>query len=202
MDANIYSQKGKKSEEKVKLDKIVFGQDTNEKLLSQAIRVYSMNNRVGSASTKDRSEIRGGGRKPRKQKTPGETRMGSLNTPMYRGGGVAFGPHAKDFSLKMSKEMRKKSLYTALSLHAKEGSLVILDSIKIGDKKLTSTLSDIVIALKVKKPLIITDKPNRKLFLASRNLSNVSVKSVEHINTYDVLTASNIVILKDALEKF
>lgn len=201
MQVSVYSQSGKKLERKVTLDKKVFGQEVNVPLVAQAVRVFQQNQRMGTASTKDRSEVSGGGVKPRRNKYPGMARIGSRTSPLHWHGGVVHGPKPKDYGLKFPEKMKKQALYMALSDMAKEDKLYIVSKIDVKER-LTHTLAQIIGNLPVgKKVLLVTNGESANLLLASRNLKHITVRDVKNLHAYDVLASSDVVILEKVLEQ-
>ncbi len=198
--AEVFDIAGKK-QEKLALPKEIFGQKPNEKLLAQAIRVYLANLSSHKASTKTRSQVRGGGRKPWRQKGTGRARAGSIRSPLWVGGGVAFGPKPKNIKLNLSKKMKKQALVVALSTKNADGQVkVIANFEKLPPKtKLAQSFLD-KIAVHGKTLIILEDRqPNVKL--ATRNIPDVSVDLVTNLNAYEVLAHDNLLFSKQAIQK-
>jgi large subunit ribosomal protein L4 len=203
MELPIYSSKGTKLNKKVKLDDSVFNVPVNEKLLAQALYVYRSNQRKGTAHTKIRSEVRGGGAKPWAQKGTGRARHGSIRSPIWKGGGITFGPR-KDrvYQKKMPKKMKKASIRSAFSSFAKEKRIYIIEKVEFKKEHLTKQLLSLVDKMSVKDKVLFIHKGDEKsLYLAGRNVKNIEVFPVNEMNIYILMNADSLVILKDALEK-
>jgi large subunit ribosomal protein L4 len=203
MQLDLYSDKGTKLSKKITLDDSIFNAKVNNYLLSLAIYVYQKNQRQSTAHAKTRAEVRGGGVKPWRQKGTGRARAGSIRSPIWKGGGVVFGPRNKrNYKIKLSRKMRKSAIRSALSLFANEKKLIILDKVNIKDKKLTQQVEKLADKLAGEaKLLFIQDGKQRNLFLGSRNLKKVTVVNVNELSVYDLLNNAHLIILKDALEQ-
>lgn len=199
----VFDAKGK-VKETIKLPKEMFGVKINKALLAQAVRVYRANQRKGTASTKDRGEVSGSTRKIWRQKGTGRARHGSRKAPIFVGGGVVFGPRPRDFSLKMSKNMKRLALFSALSSKLKMGEIK-------GVTNLTTLPPKTKLVAEVFKKLDIPEK-NRKVLLvlplgivpenlyrAARNLEGVRILNANMLNAYEVLDNRLILLLKDAI---
>lgn len=200
MKAPLYTKEGKKKQEVV-LNPEIFGVRVNARLLELVRNAYSANLRRGTANTKTRGEVRGGGKKPWRQKGTGNARHGSTRSPIWRGGGVVFGPRPRDYSIHLSKAIRLKALMVALSMRAHEKGLMILESLKLETPK-TKEWADVVKALPIqkKKALYIVKETDSNLKRASRNLQNwVEVKTAGDLSAYDVLQRGKIIIDEAAL---
>jgi large subunit ribosomal protein L4 len=177
----------------------IFGKESNNDLISQYVRVYLTNQRVGNASTKTRGEVSGSGIKPFKQKGTGNARRGSLRTPLARKGGIVFGPKPRNFRLDMPKKMRVNALLTVLSTRYASNNLFILDT--LGSDLKTKSVSDVLSKLSLlgSKTLIITADKDENVLKSSRNIDRVSVKMVRNLNAYDVLSHKNILFVDDSV---
>lgn len=201
MKLAVYDSSGKKSEKTVELSKELFGQDVNEALIHQSIRVFLSNQRSGSASTKTRSETRGGGTKPWRQKGTGRARAGSIRSPLWVGGGIIFGPKPKDWSLSMPKKSRKLALKMALSFKAKSSELMIIKDFKYKEPS-TKKAAKLLDKLKVSgKATFVLDESEELAEKSLRNLSDVNVFYVSEINSYYVLDNDVIILSESALNK-
>ena len=186
---------------KISLNELVWGIEPNDAVLYDAITLARNNARQGTASTKTRSEVSGGGRKPWRQKGTGRARQGSTRAPHWPGGGVVFGPTPRSYAKKMNKKERRLALKSALAYKAIESKLVVVDSINVESgktKDMKAILKDLNIA---KKVLIVVDELTDNLILSSRNLNNVLLLAVDEINTYDVVYADTMVITENALKQ-
>ena len=200
MKIDVYNQKGEKLKTKIDLNDQIFGVVPNEDLMAQYVRVYQANQRQGTVKTKTRGEVRGGGRKPWRQKGTGRARHGSIRSPIWVGGGTAHGPQPKEWSLKMPKKMRRKALFSALSQQLKEEGVLVLNKMELRGIK-TRDLEGILNKLPVKdKILIALDKMEEKIILSARNLPRVKTIQVKDLNAYEVLEAKTVLFPKRALE--
>ncbi len=201
MKAPVYNQEGKEVK-KIDLPKSIFGLSVNDDLVHQVTVSQMANKRQVNAHTKDRSEVRGGGRKPWRQKGTGRARHGSTRSPIWKGGGVTFGPrNEKIYKKRVPKEMRRKALLMTLSGKLKDNEILFIDSLKI-DKSKTSIVSEILNKLPFdkKKALIVFCHPNRNLVLASRNIPEIETIPVKNINPLDLLSFKNLIIAEDAIK--
>lgn len=196
----VLNTKGEKVSD-IKLNETVWSIEPNDTVLYDAITLARNNVRQGTADTKTRSEVSGGGRKPWKQKGTGRARQGSTRAPHWPGGGIVFGPHPRSYSIKMNRKERRLALKSALAYKAIESKLVVVDSINVETTK-TKEMKSILKNLNItKKVLIVVDELTDNLILSSRNLNNVLLLSVEEINTYDVVYADTMLITEKALQK-
>jgi len=200
MKVDVYTQTGEKLKTKVELNDQIFGIVPNEDLMAQYVRVHQANQRQGTVKTKTRGEVRGGGRKPWRQKGTGRARHGSIRSPIWVGGGTVHGPQPKDWSLKIPKKMKRKALFSALSQKLEEKGVLILNKIELKEIK-TKDLEGILGNLPVKdNALIALDKMDEKVILSARNLPGVKTIQVKDLNTYEVLDAETILFPKEALK--
>jgi large subunit ribosomal protein L4 len=178
-----------------------FGAEVKTYLLHQVVRMQLANRRRGTASTKTRGEVSGGGRKPWRQKGTGRARQGSTRSPLWRGGGVALGPKPRDYAYELPKKVRRAALACALSMKVQEGRLKVVDRFDISEPK-TKQMVGFLRALRVERPaLILLADDNRNVQLSGRNLPNVKVLRVEGVNIYDLLAHDYIICGTDALMK-
>jgi len=185
----------------IKLNEAVWGIEPNDAVLYDAIRLAQNSLRQGTADTKTRSEVSGGGRKPYRQKGTGRARQGSIRAPHYPGGGVVFGPHPRSYTTKMNKKERRLALKSALSYKVIESELVVLDKFEAETNK-TKDMVNILNNLKLaKKTLIVVDELTENLILATRNLKNIVLLASNEINVLDVVAADNMVVTKEAVKK-
>lgn len=204
MKIDIYNLVGEVIE-KMDLPKEIFGVKINQTLLAQAVRVYLANQRQGNADTKTRGEVNRTTKKVYAQKGTGMARHGSRRSPIYVGGGVAHGPHTKDYSLKMPQKMRRLALFSALSSKFEDKAMMCvdgLDKIKGKTKESWEILQKI---LKIKKTsmkiLLIIPKKSEKLEQGMRNIKNLAIIKADLLNPYVVLNNEKIIIMKEAIEK-
>ena len=209
MDTKVFSQDGKESG-KVTLPESVFGVAWNADLVHEVVVSMQSNARTGTAHTKDRSEVQGGGRKPWKQKGTGRARHGSRRSPIWTGGGVAFGPrNEKDYSKKINKKVRTKALAVTLSKKFADGELIFVDALNFEAPKATEA-KKVVAALakgsnnealatkRVNAALIVLSERDENTEKSFRNFGNVSVAQVKDINPVDLLTYKYVVVASPA----
>ena len=200
MKLNIHSQDGSKVSS-INVDKFIFGIEPNLNVVNQAINTELTNLRQGTRSSKNRSKVRGGGKKPFKQKGRGGARAGTIRSPLWKGGGTVFGPQPYNYSIKMPKKMRNLARRSVLSSHFKNDSILVLTSINLeapSTKHFKKILSDFKI--EKNKITVIYSKPNDNLVLSARNLKNVYTANVLSVSTYDIIDCDSILIEKSALE--
>ena len=196
---DVYDIKGKKVSD-IELADSVFGIEPNENIVHAVLVNYLANQRQGTQSTKTRAEVRGGGRKPWRQKGTGRARQGSTRAPHWPGGGVVFGPHPRSYAIKMNRKERRLALKSALAYKAIESKLIVVDKLEVSNK--TKDMKKILDNLKVnKKVLIVVDELNDNLILSSRNLNNVLLLSVDEINTFDIVYADTMIITENAVKQ-
>lgn len=200
----VYNIEGKEVET-LKLDSKVFDGTVNSDAIYQAVNAYRANQRKGLAATKTRGEVSGGGRKPWKQKGTGRARAGSTRSPLWRHGGVVFGPHPRDFSFELPAKIRNLALKSALNSKVKDNNLLVLDNLKIEKiktKDAVKIFSNLKINLKEVKPndvLLLSDKFDKPQRLALRNISFLSLGLSSQAHVYEVLNSRKVVINKDGL---
>jgi large subunit ribosomal protein L4 len=198
----IYNTEGKEINT-MKLDSDIFGDTINEACLYQVVNAYRANQRQGLAQTKTRGEVSGGGRKPWKQKGTGRARVGSIRSPLWRHGGVVFGPHPRDFSYTVPKKIKFLALKSALNAKIKENNFIILDSFKIENSKTKEALK-IFSSLKINpsgSALLLLDKIDNNLKLALRNIGFLTVNRAADTNTYEILAHQKLIITESAIKE-
>jgi len=206
MKQAIYNQEGEKTGE-LDLPQDVFGLETNTDLLHQVISVYLSNKRRGTAHTKNRAEVSGGGRKPWRQKGTGRARHGSTRSPIWVGGGVAFGPRKeKKYSRKNPKKMKKKALAVALSAKVKNKQIILIKDLNLEMAK-TRILNKIIENLKENidifekgKILILLSQKDENVSRAARNLPGVKVRDAINVNALDILSAKYVLLTQEAID--
>ena len=200
MKLHIHTQDGSKVTS-VDVDKFVFGIEPNVNIVNQAVNAELTNLRQGTRSSKNRSKVRGGGKKPFKQKGRGGARAGTIRSPLWKGGGTVFGPQPYNYSIRMPKKMRNLARRSVLSNHFKNDNIFVLDSINLeapSTKQFKKILSDLKIDKN--KVTVVYSKPNDNLVLSARNLKNVYTVNVMSVSTYDIIDCDLILIEKSALE--
>jgi len=196
----VYNQEGKEISE-IKLNEAIFGLPWNDDLVHQAVRVAFANQRPVLASTKDRSEVRGGGRKPWRQKGTGRARHGSIRSPLWKGGGVTFGPTSeRNFKLKINKKMAQKALITALSGKAKDNEILILDDLKLPAPKTKEMAKVMLNFSQIKNALLVISEPNENVKRAGNNLPNLEIININNLNILDILKYQYVILTKDGIE--
>ena len=184
----------------LKLNKEIFGIEPNNSVLTDAINTAKCGLRQGTYSTKTRTEVSGGGRKPWRQKGTGRARQGSIRATQWRGGGIALGPKPRDYSIKMNRKERRLALLSALSYKNKEKAIVVVDNIDLAGSKTKDMLNALKsLELTEKKVLVIMDELTENVILASRNLANVLLMEPAEINVLDIVNADVLLMDKQAL---
>lgn len=192
----VYDMSGK-SVDTLNLDPIFHEGHVNTDVIYQTVVMIQAGNREGTASTKDRGAVSGGGKKPWKQKGTGRARHASIRSPLWTGGGTTFGPHPRDYSFTVPQQIRRKAVVESIKSVASQGKLVVLKSLQLEQPK-TKNILKIFRALKVQKPLVVVEKKTENLVLASRNLPGVSVRTAEEMNVLDVVSHWECVMTQDA----
>jgi len=196
----MYNSKGKEVG-KFELNKELFTGEVNKGAIYQFVLMYNANQRGGNASTKTRSDVSGGGKKPWRQKGTGRARAGSNRSPLWRGGGKVFGPHPRDFHYDIPKKIKKVALIASLNAKALDEKLIGIESVELTEAK-TKQFQTLLNALKLKgKSLFVLDAIDEKVKRASRNIQKVSLKNYRDFNPVDVLNCDTVVMSKIALEK-
>ena len=186
---------------KMELPENLFGGEVNKNVIHEAVVTYLANQRQGTASTKERSDVRGGGRKPYRQKGTGRARAGNSRSPLWRGGMTVFGPTPRDYSLKMSKKARKNALKSILTDRVKNQMLTVVDKVALENPKTKEAVQLLNDLGSPAKTLFLLAEKNPNLELGVRNLPNVNVLLVDGLNVYDLLAAEKIVCTPQALKK-
>ncbi|MBQ8526462.1 MAG: 50S ribosomal protein L4 [Clostridia bacterium] len=185
----------------IELSDAVFGQEVNTSALHQVVVNYLANQRQGTQSTKTRSEVRGGGIKPWRQKGTGRARQGSIRATQWIKGGIALGPKPRDYSYSVNKKLKKVALKSALSAKVAAGEIIVVDDITFDAIK-TKQVADMLAALKVEaKALIVTNEKNDNVVKSARNIAGVATTFMGSLNVYDILNHDVMVITKDAVSK-
>ncbi|MBP2651558.1 MAG: rplD [Firmicutes bacterium] len=186
----------------IELNESVFGVDVNEALLHQAVVMQLASQRLGTAATKTRGMVRGGGRKPWKQKGTGRARAGTIRSPLWVGGGTVFGPHPRSYAFSMPRKARRLALKAALSAKVMAGELLVMEDINFSEPKTKSAVA-MLNNLKVagEKTLIITGEVNDNVEKSSRNLPGIRNITSQGLNVYDILYHGKVLVTKDAISK-
>ncbi|WCA22319.1 50S ribosomal protein L4 [Candidatus Phytoplasma oryzae] len=198
---NVLNQEGEFLFEITLLEKI-FGIKPNQQVLYDVVNKQRAAMRQGTHSTKNRSAVSGGGRKPWKQKGTGNSRQGTIRSPLWRGGGVAFGPKPRNYDFKINNKVKKIAFYSALSMQTQRKNLIIIDSLKINSFK-TKEFKNFLNKIKVKgKILLIVKNLYENLIYSTNNLPNVTLESVFHVSVYQIMNAKYLLITKEAISHF
>lgn len=192
----VYDLQGK-TLETLTLDSIFTDQEVNTDVIYQAIVKYQAGEREGTAATKDRGHVRGGGKKPWKQKGTGQARHGSRRSPIWRGGGVTFGPQPRSYDINLSSQLKRKAVVELVKDKVLNGKLFCVNQMNIEEPK-TKKITKIMDTFKLEKPLILVDQKSKNLLLASRNLATVAVKTSNEVNALDLATHKECLITKAA----
>ncbi|TET94868.1 MAG: 50S ribosomal protein L4 [Desulfobacteraceae bacterium] len=196
---DVHNVKGEKIHERDIKDEI-FNVFIREDILHQVIRGQLTSSRSGSASTKNRSKVRASSRKLWRQKGTGRARVGAASSPLRRGGGVAFGPLPRDYSLKINKKIRKMALRMALADKYKAGQILVVDNIHLEEKN-TGKIFNILKTFDLDNVLIITEREDENLEKSSRNIRSVKLLRAEGLNVYDILSHENLLFIEGAIGK-
>jgi len=195
---DVFNMQGDRVGE-LELNPLIFDAEVKEHLLFDVVQMLQANRRRGTASTKGRAEVSGGGRKPWRQKGTGRARHGSIRSPIWRGGGVTFGPKPRSYRYLLPKKMRRAALYSALSSKFKEDKLLVLDGLELPEPK-TKEVVRLMDNLKVQgKVLLVTAEPDANVYKSSRNIPGVTSALARQINVLDILQHDRLILTKDAV---
>ena len=198
----MLNQNGENTKE-LKLNDNIWGIEPNDAVLYDAVRLSMSNSRIATASTKTRSEVSGGGRKPWRQKGTGNARQGSIRATQWRGGGIVFGPTPnKNYKKKQNKKERRLAILSALSYKLKDNELIVLDELNFKTNK-TKEMTNLLTKLNIRnnKVLVAVEELTENLYLSVRNLANVKLVRFNEINAFDLVSADNLLITERALKK-
>ena len=196
---DVYDLKGKKVSD-IELAENVFGIEPNENIVHSVLVNYLANQRQGTQSTKTRTEVTGGGKKPWKQKGTGRARQGSIRAPQWIKGGIALGPKPRSYRYTLNKKVRRLALKSALTTKVQENKLVVLDSLDFDEIK-TKNMAKVLENLNVNKALVVLADKNLNVQASARNIPDIKTALVSTINTYDILKYDMFVVTKDAVAK-
>jgi len=199
MQIDIVNIEGKKVGEASVAD-AVFGAKVKDYLLWEVVKAQQAAKRAGTHATKTRAHVRGGGKKPYKQKGTGNARQGSTRAPNYVGGGKVFGPHPRSYAFTVPKKVKRAALASALSLRVKEKKLVVVDKLSFEAPK-TKAMAGILKTLGLERALVVDGKDNANLFKSVRNLARAKVLAPEGLNVYDILNHAGLVIAAGAIKQ-
>ena len=196
---DVYNIEGKKVSD-VELNESIFGIEPNEAIVHSVLVNYLANQRQGTQSTKTRAEVRGGGKKPWRQKETGRARQGSIRAPQWIKGGIALGPKPRSYKYTLNKKVKRLALKSALSSKVQENEIIVLDSLNFDEIK-TKNMAKVLENIKANKALIVLADKNLNVQASARNIPNTKTALVNTINTYDILKYGTLVLTKDAVEK-
>lgn len=200
MKLTIYKIDGKSSGKKADLDDSIFGIEPNETVMYEDVRRILANRRQGTAKTKERGEVRGGGRKAYKQKGTGMARRGSMRSPLLKGGGTIFGPKPRTYTVRLTKKAKRLARKSALSLKASEEGIKVIQNLNFEEPR-TKQVIELLEAFKLtgKKVLILTAAVDKNVLLSARNIPGVSVLEANKPTTYEIMNADELLLLVDAI---
>ncbi len=183
----------------IDLNDSIFAVEVNTHVMHQAVVQYLANQRQGTQSALTRAEVRGGGRKPWRQKGTGRARQGSIRSPQWTGGGVVFAPKPRDYSFKLNKKVKRLALKSALTTKVNDGKLVVVDELTVNPK--TKEMVSVLNNLNAAKSLVVVEDDNNNAVIAARNIPTVKTASVNTINVYDILKYDSLVLTKAVVAK-
>ena len=195
---SVYNMEGKEVDS-IELDDAIFNVEVNEHLVHMAVLNQLANNRQGTQKAKTRSEVRGGGRKPWRQKGTGHARQGSIRAPQWTGGGAVFAPVPRDYSMKMNKKEKRAALKSALTSRVQENKIVVVDELKMDEIK-TKKFAKVMSNLKLDKALVVLADNDKNVVASAKNIPSVKTASTDTINVYDILKYNTLVLTKDAVK--
>lgn len=193
----VYNMEGKEVD-KIELNDSIFGVEINEHLVHMAVLQQLANKRQGTQKAKTRSEVRGGGRKPWRQKGTGHARQGSTRSPQWTGGGVVFAPTPRDYSFKLNKKEKRAALKSALTSRVVENKFVVVDELKLDEIK-TKKFVEVLKNLNVEKALVILSDMDEKVIASAANIPTVKTTQTNELNVFDVLKYDTVVVTKAAV---
>ena len=194
---SVYNTEGKEVG-KMELSDAIFGVEINEHLVHMAVVAQLANKRQGTQKAKTRSEVRGGGRKPWRQKGTGHARQGSIRAPQWTGGGVVFAPTPRDYTIRLNKKEKRFALKSALTSRVLENKLVVLEDLKMEAPK-TKDMQNVLDNMKLTKALIVLNDNDQNVILSARNIPQIETALTNTINVYDILKYDTVVLTKDAV---
>jgi large subunit ribosomal protein L4 len=202
MELEVYKINGEKSGEKVELPDSIFNINPNNHAIYLSVKAYLANQRQGTHKTKDRSEVRGGGRKPWRQKGRGTARAGSIRSPLWVGGGTIFGPKPRDYREKVNKKLKVLAKKSVLSLKAQNNQILIVEDFKFDEIK-TKRFLEILKALKIedKKVCFVTNEYDKNIYLSARNIEKKIIRESKDLSVYDIANNQILMMQKSALNK-
>jgi large subunit ribosomal protein L4 len=202
MEVAVLKYSGEKTTKKVNLSDHVFGIEPNDHAIYLDVKSILANQRQGTHKSKQRNEISGSSKKIKKQKGTGGARAGNIKNPQFKGGGRVFGPTPRDYSFKLNKKVKDLARKSALSYKAKDQSIAVLEDFTFETAKTKQYLNLLnALSLGDKKTLLVLPEVNKNVVLSGRNIQNAKITTAEHINTYDLMHADNIIFVESAVSK-
>ncbi len=198
-NVSVYNMEGNEVGS-LELNDAIFGVEINEHLVHMAVLQYMANKRQGTQSAKTRGEVRGGGRKPWRQKGTGHARQGSIRAPQWKGGGVVFAPKPRDYSFKINRKEKRSALKSALTARVNEKKFIVLDELKFDEIK-TKKMVAVLNALHADKALVVLGENDDTVIRSTRNIPNTKIALTNTINVYDIMKYSTLIVTKDAVAK-
>lgn len=195
----LYNIKAEKVGE-IELNDLVFGIEANKEAMHTMVVNYLANQRQGTQSTKTRTEVRGGGRKPWRQKGTGRARQGSIRAPQWTGGGVALGPKPRSYRFTVNKKLRRLALKSALSTKVAENEIIVIDELKLDSFK-TKEMAAILKAFEADNALVVTAGKDDNVVRSAANIPGIETSMAENLNVYDVIKHNKFIVTKDAVSK-
>ncbi|MGL1930313.1 MAG: 50S ribosomal protein L4 [Desulfotalea sp.] len=195
---NVVNINNEKVDE-IELNDAIFNREVKEYILHDVVRMQRAARRAGNACTKTRVEVRGGGAKPWRQKGTGRARAGTRTSPIWRGGGVTFGPKPRDYSFKLNRKVKKQAVSMALSARFQEGNLIVLDNFTMDEIK-TKSFVNTMTTLEVVNGLIVVESANDNLVKSCRNANGYKIMQAEGLNVYDILLHKKVILVKPVIE--
>ena len=193
----VYNMEGKEVDS-IELNDSIFGVEINEHLVHMAVLQQLANNRQGTQKAKTRSEVRGGGRKPWRQKGTGHARQGSIRAPQWKGGGVVFAPVPRDYSFKLNKKEKRAALKSVLTSRVQENKFIVVDELKMDEIK-TKTFKGVLDNLNAEKALVVLNDMDANVIASAKNIPTVKTTQTNELNVFDVLKYNTVVVTKDAV---
>ncbi len=200
MELAVLNIAGEDTGKKIKLKKSIFDVEPSDHAIYLDVKRFMANNRQGTHKAKERSDIHGSTRKIKRQKGTGTARAGSIKSPIFRGGGRAFGPRPRDYSFKLNKKVKELARKSALTYKVKSNAIVVVEDFSLEAPK-TKDYLNMLNSLKIsdKKSLVVLNEPNKNIYLSSRNLQGSKVVAVSELNTYEIMNAVNLVFVESSL---
>jgi large subunit ribosomal protein L4 len=202
MKIAVHNIKGKETTKKVDLSKDIFGVEPNDHAIYLDVKQYLASQRLGTHSSKERGAVKGSRRKLRKQKGSGAARVGDIKNPLFRGGGRVFGPRPRKYDFKVNKKVKRLARKSALSYKLTQKNIIIVEDFNFDNpstKDYSSTLANFDVLNN--KTVLVLDKPNKNIFLSSRNLSRAKVVLASELNTYDIMNANKMLFVESSIKE-